>query len=134
MNDTLRLANDSLNITLTNVNKVAEATSETTLEDVFYVYGVLFILLVIAVSIYYGVKVVVSSITEIRKASFKHEEEMQKLNRIKEERKDLLKFCYNLAQKKESETKEASQEAGLPLDKVRQECWQIIKQMNEVDK
>lgn len=134
MNDTLRIANDSLNIVLSSSNAVAKESSEITDNDVAYILCILAILIVIAASLYFIVRAILSSFKESRDLSYKHEKEMQELNIIKEERKRLMEFCYDMSQKKESEVDESATDSSeLTLIKVRKECWQIIKQMNEVN-
>lgn len=103
-------------------------------DNMIYNFCILAAFVVVAVCVYNIWKITMSRIEEMRQASITHEEDMLELNRIKEERKRLLDFCYDMAQKKESETKESTNDKHvLTLDKIRQECWQIIKQMNGVN-
>lgn len=129
MNDTLRIANDSLKVVLSPMNEAVNNSGETTFEDIAFTIAVL---IVIAASLYLIVRAILSSFKESRELSYKHEKEMLELNINKEERKRLMEFCYNLSQKKESEVDEpATDNSELTLINVRKECWQIIKQMND---
>lgn len=171
MNDTLRIANDSLKVVLSSTNG-AQNSSATTWEDIIYLLCVIVILVVIAEGFYFTVRIILESIERSRENSLKHEEKMHDLNRTKEERKQLLDFCYDMAKKKESETKDfikkttttvkknttdaktsiekeekstlvtntmmegenagGNTEKTITLDQIRHECWQIIKQKNEI--
>lgn len=106
MNDTLRIANDSLNIVLSSSTAVAQESSKITANDVAYILCVLAILIVIAAGIYYTLRMILSAIKESRELSLQHEEKMLELNKTMEERKKLLDFCYDMAKKKESDTKD----------------------------
>lgn len=169
MNDTLRIANDSLKVVLSSASESANNSSVTTTEDIVLT---IVVLIVIAAGFYYLVKAVLVFVEKSREKSFRHEEDMHNLNRIKEERKQLLDFCYDMAKKKESETKDfikkttttvktnttdaktstekeekstlvtntmmegenagGNTEKTITLDQIRHECWQIIKQKNEI--
>lgn len=109
MNDTLRIANDSLKVVLSSANESANNSSVTT-EDIVLT---IVVLVVIAAGFYYIVKAVLVSVENSREKSFRHEEEMHNLNRIKEERKQLLDFCYDMAMKKESATKDFVKETTI---------------------
>lgn len=85
------------------------------------------IFVVVAVTVIIIVRCIIISLANTRLSLYKHEEEMHNLNRVKEERKQLLDFCYDMAKKKESESEKTS-----PLDQIHHECWLIIKQMNEI--
>ena len=113
MNDTLRIANDSLNIVLSSSNAVAQESSEITANDVAYILCILAILIVIAAGIYYTLRMILSAIKKSREMSLQHEERMLELNRTKEERKNLLDFCYEMAKKKESATKDFFKETTI---------------------
>lgn len=110
MNDILKIANDSLKLVLSSTNETANNSVETTPKNVVLT---IVILIVIATSFYFIVRTILLSIKESRKLSLQHEEKMQELNIIKEERKWLLDFCYDMAKKKESETKDFFEETTI---------------------
>lgn len=94
MNDTIQIANDSLKVALSVINCDKQSFND------FHLWKCVVSLLIVAV--------IVIAITQLiaKICSHIHEKDMLKLNREKEERKQLLDFCYEMAKKKESETKD----------------------------
>lgn len=121
MNDTIQIANDSLKVAISTFNGTKLYIDNI---EMWKLLGIFMVVVVVVITI-------AQIIFKI--CSQQHEEKMHNLNRIKEERKQLLDFCYDMAKKKESDTKEDTKEKDLiSLNQIRHECWLIIKTMNGI--
>lgn len=115
MNDTIQIANDTLKVAMKMIDSANQNPISPEMWDSLCVMG---IFVVIAATIAYSVRTISSTIENSRAKSLNHEKDMHNLNKIKEERKELLKFCYDMAKKKESETREAEKEPQKDIQKL----------------
>lgn len=111
MHDTLRIVNDSINVALL-YGKETPGTSNTHELCMAGVMG--FSVLVVCIIVCQICK----SIETSRQNKLNHEVDMLKLNSIKEERKQLLEFCYKMALKKESDTRESVKQPEKNIPKL----------------
>lgn len=94
MNDTIQIANDTLSVAISAFNGAKQNINNI---DMWKNVCVLIVVAVIVIAITQLIAKICSQF---------HEKDMLKLNSEKEERKQLLDFCYEMAKKKESETKD----------------------------
>lgn len=101
MNDTIQIANDTLCVAISAFNGAKQNINNI---DMWKNICVLIVVAVIVIAITQLIAKICSQF---------HEKDMLKLNSEKEERKQLLDFCYEMAKKKESATKDYIKETTI---------------------
>lgn len=111
MNDTLRIVTDSINVVLSHGKGTTDTQS-------LHEYCVLSGIIVAALAVCVIVWQICKFLGTARKTKLDHERDMLIVHRIKEERKQLLDFCYKMAEKKESDTRETAKHPDKDIQKL----------------